>query len=71
MTFVLKDLKIQVELQLVLLTTSIKDLKVFLLNSIRGIGLDSVIEGINGNNLKLPLMANSNKTKYIFEYNKL
>ena len=27
------------------------------LNSIRGIGLDSVIEGINGNNLKLPLMA--------------
>ena len=39
------------------------------LNSIRGIGLDSIIERFNGNNLKLPLMANSNKTKYVFEYN--
>ena len=39
------------------------------LNSIRGIGLDSIIERFNGNNLKLPLMANSDKTKYVFEYN--
>ena len=39
------------------------------LNSIRGIGLDSIIEGFNGNNLKLPLMSNTNKTKYVFEYN--
>ena len=38
------------------------------LNSIRGIGLDSIIERFNGNNLKLPLMANSNKTKYVLEY---
>ena len=39
------------------------------LESIRGIGLDSIIERFNGNNLKLPLMANSDKTKYVFEYN--
>ena len=39
------------------------------LESIRGIGLDSVIEGINGNYLKFPLMVNSNITKYVFEYN--
>ena len=69
MTFVLKDLKIQVELQLVLLTMRIKSSKSINLNSIRGIGLDSIIEGFNGNNLKLPLMVNSNKTKYVFEYN--
>ena len=39
------------------------------LNSIRGIGIDSIIEGINGNYLKFPLMVNSNITKYVFEYN--
>ena len=39
------------------------------LESIRGIGIDSIIEGINGNYLKFPLMVNSNKTKYVFEYN--
>jgi len=39
------------------------------LNSIKGVGLDSLIEGFNGNNLKLPLMVNSNRTQYIFEYN--
>ena len=38
------------------------------LNSIRGIGLDSILKGFNGNNLKLPLMSNTNKTKYVFEY---
>ena len=41
------------------------------LESIRGIGLDSVIEGIDGNDLKLPLIASSNKTEYILEYNKV
>ena len=41
------------------------------LESIRGIGLDSVIEGIVGNNLKLPLIASSNKTEYVFEYNEI
>ena len=41
------------------------------LQSIRGIGLDSVIEGIVGNNLKLPLIASSNKTEYVFEYNEI
>ena len=39
------------------------------LESIRGIVTDSVIQGINGNYLKFPLMANSNKTKYVLEYN--
>ena len=39
------------------------------LESIRGIGIDSIIEGIIGNYLKFPLMVNSNKTKYVFEYN--
>tara|TARA_B100001741_G_C16347771_1_gene502612 strand:+ start:95 stop:559 length:465 start_codon:yes stop_codon:yes gene_type:complete len=39
------------------------------LESIRGIGIDSIIEGINGNYLKFPLMVNSNITKYVFEYN--
>jgi len=39
------------------------------LNSIKGVGLDSIIEGFSGNNLKLPLMVNSNKTQYIFEHN--
>ena len=39
------------------------------MNSIRGIGLDSINERFNGNNLKLPLMSNSNKTEYVFEYN--
>ena len=38
------------------------------LESIRGIGIDSIIEGINGNYLKFPLMVNSNITKYVFEY---
>ena len=41
------------------------------LQSIRGIGLDSVIEGIVGNNLKLPLIASSNKTQYVLEYNEI
>ena len=41
------------------------------LQSIRGIGLDSVIEGIVGNNLKLPLIASSNKTEYVLEYNEI
>ena len=41
------------------------------LKSIRGIGLDSVIEGIVGNNLKLPLIASSNKTEYVLEYNEI
>ena len=41
------------------------------LESIRGIGLDSVIEGINGNSLKLPLIPSSNKTEYILEHNKV
>ena len=36
------------------------------LNSIKGVGLDSIIEGFSGNNLKLPLMVNSNRTQYIF-----
>ena len=39
------------------------------LESIRGIGIDSIIEGINGNYLKFPLMVNSNITKYVFEFN--
>ena len=39
------------------------------LESIRGIGIDSIIEGINGNYLKFPLMVNSDITKYVFEYN--
>ena len=39
------------------------------LNSIKGVGLDSIIEGFSGNNLKLPLMVNSNRTQYIFEHN--
>ena len=39
------------------------------LNSIRGIGIDSIIEGISGTNLKLPLMVNSSKTKYLLEFN--
>ena len=47
----------------------IKTDKGITLNSIRGIGLDSIIERFNGNNLKLPLMASSNKTEYVFEYN--
>ena len=40
------------------------------LENIRGIGLDSIIEVNSGDNLKLPLIASSNKTEYIFEYNK-
>ena len=39
------------------------------LNSIRGIGIDSIIEGISGTNLKLPLNVNSSKTKYLLEFN--
>ena len=39
------------------------------LNSIRGIGIDSIIEGISGTNLKLPLKVNSSKTKYLLEFN--
>jgi len=39
------------------------------LNSIKGVGLDSIIEGFSDNNLKLPLMVNSNRTQYIFEHN--
>ena len=39
------------------------------LESIRGIGVDSIIEGISGTNLKLPLKVNSNKTKYLLEFN--
>ena len=39
------------------------------LNTIRGIGIDSIIEDFNGDKLKLPLMVNSDKTKYVFEYN--
>ena len=45
--------------------------KIISLKSIRGIGLDSVIEGINGNSLKLPLIPSSNKTEYILEHNKV
>tara|TARA_B100001248_G_C27016658_1_gene290055 strand:+ start:64 stop:528 length:465 start_codon:yes stop_codon:yes gene_type:complete len=39
------------------------------LNSIKGIGVDSIIEGISGTNLKLPLNVNSSKTKYLLEFN--
>ena len=39
------------------------------LNSIKGIGVDSIIEGISGTNLKLPLKVNSSKTKYLLEFN--
>ena len=39
------------------------------LESIRGIGIDSIIEGISGTNLKLPLKVNSSKTKYLLEFN--
>ena len=47
-------------------TKGVKDIS---LNSIRGIGLDSIIEIKSEGNLKLPLKANSNKTKYLLEYN--
>ena len=39
------------------------------LNSIKGIGVDSIIEGISGTDLKLPLNVNSSKTKYLLEFN--
>ena len=40
------------------------------LDSIRSVEVDSILEGISGTNLKLPLMVNTNKTKYLLEYNK-
>ncbi len=46
-----------------------KSSKTISLSSIRGIGIDSIIEDFNGNKLKLPLMVNSDKTKYVFKYN--
>ena len=42
------------------------------LSFIKGVNNDSVIsEGFSGANLKLPLMVNSNETKYILEQNEI
>ena len=42
------------------------------LSFIKGVDSDSIIsEGFYGNYLKLPLMVNSNETKYILEQNKI
>ena len=41
------------------------------LSFIKGINNDSIIESFSGNELKLPLMVNSNETKYILEQNKV
>ena len=42
------------------------------LSFIKGVDSDSIIsEGFYGNYLKLPLMVNSNETKYILEQNKV
>ena len=48
---------------------SIKQPKNIDLNSIRGIGIDSIIEGMSVTYLKLPLNVNSSKTKYLLEFN--
>ena len=41
------------------------------LSFIKGINNDSIIGSFSGNELKLPLMVNSNETKYILEQNKV
>ena len=41
------------------------------LSFIKGINNDSIIESFSGNELKLPLMVNSNETKYILEQKKV
>ena len=41
------------------------------LSFIKGINNDSIIESFSGNGLKLPLMVNSNQTKYILEQNEV
>ena len=41
------------------------------LSFIKGINNDSIIESFSGNELKLPLMVNSNETKYILEQNEV
>ena len=46
-----------------------KGTKSISLNSIRGIGIDSIIEVKSGSSLKLPLKANYYETKYLLEYN--
>ena len=48
-----------------------KNLTGISLSSIKGINNDSIIESFSGNELKLPLMVNSNETKYILEQNKV
>ena len=41
------------------------------LSFIKGINNDSIIESFTGDKLKLPLMVNSNETKYILEQNEI
>ena len=41
------------------------------LSFIKGINNDSIIESFSGDELKLPLMVNSNETKYILEQNEV
>ena len=48
-----------------------KNLTGISLSSIKGINNDSIIESFSGNELKLPLMVNSNETKYILEQNEV
>ena len=48
-----------------------KNLTGISLSYIKGINNDSIIESFSGNELKLPLMVNSNETKYILEQNEV
>ena len=48
-----------------------KNLTGISLSFIKGINNDSIIESFSGNELKLPLMVNSNETKYILEQNEV
>ena len=41
------------------------------LSFIKGINNDSIIESFTGDKLKLPLMVNSNETKYVLEQNEI
>tara|TARA_X000000950_G_scaffold131465_1_gene164003 strand:- start:887 stop:1345 length:459 start_codon:yes stop_codon:yes gene_type:complete len=41
------------------------------LSFIKGINNDSIIDSFSGDKLKLPLMVNSNETKYVLEQNEI
>jgi hypothetical protein len=48
-----------------------KNQKGIILSFIKGINNDSIIESFTGDKLKLPLMVNSNETKYVLEQNEI